>query len=133
MLCCDWYALHGAGQQVALWPYPRPFPSVRNRVWPHETSYVLPHRGWCVLSPSSLLRVELKEICEHQGRIRVSLPCILKLNQLLSNLLQSPFLGVRSVACPCLEMLYCRSEVEGAAIVRLYVNGYVCRQRDKYY
>ena len=30
ILCCDWYALHGAGQQTALWPCPRPFPSVRN-------------------------------------------------------------------------------------------------------
>ena len=29
--------LHGAGRQVARWPYPRPFPSVRNRVWPCET------------------------------------------------------------------------------------------------
>jgi len=37
ILCCNWYTLHGAGQQVALWPYPRPFPSVWNRVWPHET------------------------------------------------------------------------------------------------
>lgn len=69
-------------------------------------------RSVCIES-SCLLRVELKEICEHQGRIHVSLPFILKLNQLLSNLLQSPFLGVRSVACPCLEMLYYRSEVEG--------------------
>jgi len=38
ILCCDWYALHGAGRQVALWPYPRLFPSVRNRVWPRETT-----------------------------------------------------------------------------------------------
>ena len=37
ILCCDWYALHDAGRQVALWPYPRPFPSVRNRVWTRET------------------------------------------------------------------------------------------------
>jgi len=36
--CCDWYALHGAGRQVALWPYPRPFPSVQDRVWPRETN-----------------------------------------------------------------------------------------------
>ena len=40
ILCCDWYALHGAGRQVALWPYPRPFPSVRNRVWPREIRYI---------------------------------------------------------------------------------------------
>jgi len=38
ILCCDWYALHGAGWQVALWPYPRPFPLARNRVWPRETN-----------------------------------------------------------------------------------------------
>ena len=38
MLCYDWYALHGAGRQTALWPCPRPFPSVRNRVLPRETS-----------------------------------------------------------------------------------------------
>ena len=38
ILCCDWYALHGAGRQVALWPNPRPCPSVRNRVWPRETT-----------------------------------------------------------------------------------------------
>ena len=38
-LCCDWYALHGAGQKVALWSYPRPFPSVRNRVWRRETRW----------------------------------------------------------------------------------------------
>ena len=28
---------HGAGRQVALRPNPRPFPSVRNRVWQRET------------------------------------------------------------------------------------------------
>ena len=26
ILCCNWYALHGVGRQVALWPNPRPFP-----------------------------------------------------------------------------------------------------------
>ena len=38
ILCCDWYTLHSAGQQVTLWPCPRPFPSARNRIWPHETT-----------------------------------------------------------------------------------------------
>jgi len=38
ILRCDWCALHGAGRQVALWPNPIPFPSVRNRVWPRETT-----------------------------------------------------------------------------------------------
>lgn len=84
----------------------------------------------CIES-SYLLRVDLKETCEDQGHIHVSLPCILKSNQLLSNLLQSPFLGVSSVACPCLEMLYCGSEVEGVCCHN--VNEFVCRQRDKYY
>jgi len=56
ILCCDWYALHGAGRQAALWPNPRPFPSVRNRVWPRETiptyrvyrlyDYVIQYRCW---------------------------------------------------------------------------------------
>ena len=41
ILCCDWYALHDAGRQAALWPCPRPFPSVRNRVWPHKTSLAI--------------------------------------------------------------------------------------------
>jgi len=53
ILCCDWYALHGAGRQVALWPYPRPFPSVRNRVWPRETKA----RG-------SHIRVARRSICD---------------------------------------------------------------------
>ena len=38
ILCCDWYALQGVGRQTALWPCPRPFPSVQNRVWPRNTS-----------------------------------------------------------------------------------------------
>jgi len=42
ILCCDWYTLHGAGWQVALWPYPRPFSSVQNRVWPCETMLAEP-------------------------------------------------------------------------------------------
>ena len=43
ILCCDWYALHGAGRQTALWPCPRPLPSVWSRIWPCETNGVAAH------------------------------------------------------------------------------------------
>jgi len=33
ILCCDWYALHSAWRQTALWPCPGPFPLMR----PHKT------------------------------------------------------------------------------------------------
>jgi len=47
ILCCDWYALHGVGQQTAPWPCPRPFPW--NRVWPHKTWLVVGSRVWVEL------------------------------------------------------------------------------------
>jgi len=65
ILCCDWYALHSAGRQVALWPNPRPFPSVWNRVWPRETGFKAPWHaslvslmdGWlcCIVEQNSML------------------------------------------------------------------------------
>ena len=50
ILCCDWYTLHGTGRQTALWPCPRPFPLVWNRVWPRETNkhQVFPFHVLCL-------------------------------------------------------------------------------------
>jgi len=57
ILCCDWYALHGAGRKTALWPCPRPFPSVQNRVWPRETGLAIAFSQ--ALPSFSLLAVRL--------------------------------------------------------------------------
>ena len=73
ILCCDWYTLHGVGRQVALWPNPRPFPSVWNRVWPCTQDYfsttycTTDYRGVTLLSA-------VRELDSHSLQPLVPLP-----------------------------------------------------------
>ena len=74
------------GQQVALWPCPRPFPSVRNRVWPRVAN---------VNIKTSLPRNTYPHLPLARGGQYSELRCHTALNQILN---YGPLIFVKNIS-----------------------------------